>query len=158
MEELKNILLEIEEKYGGDVTFIPPVSPPKIHQAEIELNFKLPLIFSYFYEKESNGMQIDNKVIYSIFDKSQRKTYVENIQRVNNPSTSPWFKNKPEVFEDYLIIGADRHICFTIYKHRKIDNPSIYMCENPNTKGEVILERLDMNLAGLIYTMIENSF
>lgn len=156
--ELKSKLNRIEELYGGDITFIPKTSIKLLKQCESTLGFDLPKIFSYFYTEEANGLRIDNKLIYSVFDDAQRKTLSDNLQRVNNPKTSYFFKYKPEVFNDYLIIASDNHICFTIYKHRNLDNPSIYICENPNTKGEVILEKLDLDLGDLIETMAENTF
>lgn len=155
---LKEELEEIEEAYGGDITFIPPVSKELLQNFEAEKNCKLPSIFRHFYTSESNGMHIDNKVIYSIFDAQQKKTFVENLTRANDPKTSPWFKNKPEVFNDYLVIGSDVNICFAIYKNTDYEDPSIYICENPNTRDEVILEKLDFGIAGLIRVMVENAF
>ncbi len=156
--ELTSLLSEIEEDYGGDIVFISPSSEKLILETQKKLNYKLPEIFYCFYKNESNGLQIDNKLIYSILDKNNKKTLSNNLLRVNNPETSYWFKYKPEIFNDYLIIGSDGEICFTIYKHSKIDNPSIYICENANSKGEVILEKLDLNLVGLIKIMVENTY
>jgi len=158
VENLVNILEEIEEEYGGDITFIPPTSKKLVSQFEEEFDYQLPEIFNYFYIHESNGLHISNKVIYSVFDRNQKKTLSENLQRANNPKTSYWFRNKPQIFKDYLIVGADGQICFTIFKHQGLSNPSIYICENPNTKGEVVLEKLDMGLDGLIQIMVENAF
>ncbi len=157
-KNLKDTLANIEEEHGGDIVFIPSVSEKLLEQVEKELSFKLPEILRYLYTKETNGVQIDNKVIYSVFDKNQKKTLLDNLQRANNPKTSYWFKYKPEVFNDYIVIGADGEICFTIYKHHHLDNPSIYICENSNSKDEVILEKLEMGLEGLIHIMVKNAF
>lgn len=157
-KNLSNTLNEIEEDYGGDITFIPKASIEVTENAEKELGIKLPKVLKYFYSKETNGLIIDNKRIYSLYDKENKKTFSDNLQRANNPKTSFWFKYKPEIFKDYLVIGADLNICFAIYRHNEIENPSIYICENPNTKEEIILEKLDVNLEDLIKIMIENTF
>ena len=157
-KDLTIFLNEIDEEYGGDITFIPKVSKDLINYTEEKLNYKLPKIFKYFYKNETNGLIIDNKIIYSIFDKNQKKTYSNNLIRANNPKTSYWFNYKPEIFNDYLVIGSDINICFAIHKHNDIENPSIYICENPNSKGEVILEKLDIDLKNLIKIMINNAF
>jgi len=157
-QNLSKVLNNINELYGGDITFIPPTSKTLVNQTENELNYTLPNIFHCLYEKETNGIFIDNKIIYSIFDPNQKKTFSDNLTRVNNPIKSYWFKYKPEIFKDYLIIGSDNNICFCIYKHNNFDNPSIYICENPNSKSNVILEKLDLDLSGLIKLMVNNAF
>jgi len=57
-----------------------------------------------------------------------------------------------------LSFSSDGEVCFSIYKHGNIDNPSIYICENPNTQGEVLLEKLDFGLEGLIEAMVKSAF
>ena len=52
----------------------------------------------------------------------------------------------------------DKCIGYSDHEIATIENPSIYICENPNTKEEIILEKLDVNLEDLIKIMIENTF
>jgi hypothetical protein len=96
--------------------------------------------------------------LYSIYDPNQKKTFSDNVQRANNPETSYWFRFKPMVFKDYLVIGSDGEICFCIYKHLMPDNPTIYICENPNARENVMLEKLDYGLENLIKVMVNNAF
>lgn len=158
INDLKKIISSLDDEFGGDIGFIKPCDINLIDEAEKQLSYHLPTIFRQFYKEESNGLRIDNKVIYSIYDKNEKKTFSENLRRVNNPQTSYWFKFKPEIFNDYLVIGSDGEICFAIYKHRELDNPTIYICENPNAKKGVILEKLDFGLVDLIQVMVNNAF
>lgn len=158
INDLKNLMSSLDDEFGGDIGFIKPCDITVVDKAEKELGFKFPAVFKQLYHEESNGLRIDNKVIYSIHDEKEKKTFSENLQRVNNPETSYWFKFKPQIFNDYLVIGSDGEICFAIYKHRELDNPTIYICENPNAKKDVILEKLDFGLADLIKVMVDNAF
>ncbi|PAM94995.1 hypothetical protein B4N84_06840 [Flavobacterium sp. IR1] len=158
INDLKNLMSSLDDEFGGDIGFIKPCNDNLVDEAEKQLDCKLPTVFKQFYQEESNGLRIDNKVIYSIYDEKQKKTFSENLQRANDPKTSYWFKFKPEIFNDYLVIGSDGEICFAIYKHRELDNPTIYICENPNAKKDVILEKLDFGLVDLIKVMVDNAF
>jgi len=157
-DNLKDLISSLDDEFGGDIVFIPPCDSDLVYEVEKLLSYQLPAIFKQFYQEESNGLHIDNKIIYSIYDKKQKKTFSENLQRANDPKTSYWFKFKPEIFKDYLVIASDGEICFAIYKHRPLDNPSIYICENPNAKKDVILEKLDFGLIDLIQIMVDNAF
>lgn len=155
---LKDLISSLEDEFGGDIVFILPCNSILVDELEKKLNFELPVVFRQFYQEESNGLRIDNKVIYSIYDEKQKKTFSENLQRANDPKTSYWFKFKPEIFDDYLIVASDGEICFAIYRHVKLENPTIYICENPNSKSDVILEKLDFGLDDLIRIMVDNTF
>ena len=106
-KNLSNTLNEIEEDYGGDITFIPKASIEVTENAEKELGIKLPKVLKYFYSKETNGLIIDNKRIYSLYDKENKKTFSDNLQRANNPKTSFWFKYKPEIFKEEFSKNVD---------------------------------------------------
>ncbi|MCP2025388.1 hypothetical protein L1276_000528 [Flavobacterium sp. HSC-32F16] len=158
INDLKDLMSSLDDEFGGDIGFIKPCDINLVDKAEKQLGFQFPTVFKQLYHEESNGLRIDNKIIYSIYDEKEKKTFSENLQRINNPETSYWFKFKPEIFNDYLIIGSDGEICFAIYRHRELDNPTIYICENPNAKKDVILEKLDFGLADLIKVMVDNAF
>ena len=157
-EELHTSLAEIEEEFGGDISFIPVTSEQSVSALEAAISWQLPSIFRYFYTQEANGLVIGSKRLYSIRDDAQKKTLVENLARQNDPTTSPWFKSRPHIFKDYLVIGYDGQICFCLSKKYTLDNPSIYLCENPNSSTGVDFDRLDITLLGLIATMVENEF
>ncbi len=158
IEELHNSLTEIDEEYGGDIGFIPPTSEDKLLLIDIFLKWKLPEVFRHFYTKECNGLIIGNRRILSIKDDDQKKTLVDSIQRHNHPDTSFWFKKRPHIFNDYVVIGLDGDICFCLSKKYDIPNPSIYICENSNSAKGVDFERLDLDLNGLINQMIQEEF
>lgn len=157
-EKLHAALAEIEEEFGGDISFIPKTSEQSISALESALSWQLPDIFRYFYTQEANGLVIGEKRIYSIKDDSQKKTLVENLARQNDPTTSSWFKGRPHIFKDYLVIGADGEICFCLSKKYNLTDPLIYLCEHPNSPKGVEFDRLEMNLSGLIEMMVENEF
>ena len=157
-KKLTNVLLQINEDYGGDVTFINPVSEANFDAFSSLINWQLPEVFRYFYTKESNGIIIGNRKVLSINDTTQKKSRVDNIERHNNPITSPWFKNRPHIFNDYLVIGYDNDICFCLSKKYHLENPSIYICENANSKKGVDLNSLDLDLPDLILQMVINEF
>lgn len=87
-EQLHTALAEIEEEFGGDVSFIPKTSEQSILALESALAWQLPAIFRYFYTQEANGVVIGERRIYSVRDDTQRKTLVENLARQNDPATS----------------------------------------------------------------------
>jgi hypothetical protein len=157
-EKLHTALAEIEEEFGGDISFIPKTSEQAVSALESALSWQLPGIFRYFYTQEANGLVIGEKRIYSIRDDSQKKTLAENLIRQNDPVTSSWFKGRPHIFQNYLVVGADGDICFCLSKKYTLDDPLIYLCEHPNSSKGVEFDRLDMNLSGLIAMMVENEF
>jgi len=150
-------LKNLDKKLGGDIAFIQPINE-NIHDFESSIDWKLPNIFKYFYYKETNGIIIDNKRIYSIYDKTQKKTWVENLSRMNNPETSPWFNGRPNIFKDYLIIGNDNDTIFCLSKKYDISNPSIYICKNSNSSKGVDLNKLNLDLEALIIEMVKQAF
>jgi hypothetical protein len=157
-EKLHAALAEIEEEFGGDISFIPKTSEQAVSELESAFSWRLPDIFRYFYTQEANGLVIGEKRIYSVRDSSQKKTLVENLVRQNDPATSSWFKGRPHIFRDYLVIGSDVDICFCISKKYNLTDPLIYLCENPNSPKGVEFDRLEMTLSGLIEMMVENEF
>lgn len=158
IESLHNYLEELNDEYGGDVGFIPTTTIEKVRLFESGINWELPSVFKYFLSSESNGIIIGNRRIYSLFDSTQKKTFVDNLERNNDPSKSFWFKDRPHIFNDYLVIGSDKETCFCFSKKYNLENPSVYICENPNSKTGVDFDKLDIDLEGLIKTMIENEF
>lgn len=151
---IKKILERANLEYGGDITFLSPIHEDSLQSFEKRINWDLPDMFRDFYTNETNGLIIGNRRIYSLYDKKQKKTYVENLERMNDPEKSPWFKGRPHIFNDYVIIGADSETIFCISKKYGIPNPLIYICRNPNSKHGVDLDCLDLDLGGLIETMI----
>lgn len=158
IESLNKYLEELNEEYGGDISFIPTITNEKVHSFEKTINWKLPAVFRYFLSSESNGLLIGNKRIYSLFDDQQKKSFVDNLERNNDPSKSFWFKGRPQIFNDYLVIGADQEICFCYSKKHDLNNPSIYICENANYTTGVDFSRLDLDLEGLIKAMKTDEF
>lgn len=134
------------------------VSKDNVVKFEKVIEWKLPKIFAYFLQEEANGIVIGNKRILSLFDSQQKKTFVESLERNNDPEKSPWFKGRPQIFSDYVVIGSDLGMCFCYSKKYDLDNPSIYICENANSKTGVDFERLDLDLEGLIKTMVAQEF
>ncbi|WP_025144872.1 SMI1/KNR4 family protein [Pedobacter jeongneungensis] len=157
-QSLHNYLKELDEEYGGDISFIPKVDAQLLANFERTCNWTLPEIFKFFLTSECNGLIIGNKRILSIYDQSQKKTFVESLERNNDPDKSPLFKGRPQIFNDYLVIGSDGEVCFCYSKKYDFPNPGIYICENANSKNGVDFENLEMDLIGLIKTMIANEF
>lgn len=155
---LKDTLALMEDRFGGDITFIKPIVEERLSNFEDSINWKLPAIFRYFYTEETNGIIIDNKQIYSLYDKEQKKTWVDNLSRMNSPNTSPWFKGRPHIFEDYLVIGNDINVIFCLSKKYQLDNPSLYICKNPNNSSGVDFEILNLDLESLIVEMAMQAF
>jgi hypothetical protein len=158
IKKLEICIEGIDDNHGGDIRFIPPISNDKIIEFTNKINWNLPEILVYFYTKISNGLIIGNKRILSVEDILQKKTFVDSLNRQNNPSLSFWFKNRPHIFDDYLIIGTDIQTCFCYSKKYSLENPNIYICENPNSSKGVDFNLLDLDLAELIYEMVENEF
>lgn len=151
-------LISIESEFGGDISFIPPVSDGVLDKFELSIGWKTPQVFRHLYTKESNGIIVDDKKIYSLFDENQKKTWVDNLERMNTAETSPWFVGRPQIFDDYLVIGNDGGIIFCLSKKYHFSNPSLYMCKNPNSKSGVDLDKINLDLEGLIWEMVRQAF
>ncbi|CAM1343843.1 SMI1/KNR4 family protein [Tenacibaculum amylolyticum] len=147
----------IEKEYIKRVTLVKPVSKELLEKAERKIKYRFPEIFKYFYTIETNGIYIGNKILYSVFNPEDKKTTFKSLQIINNPFSGYWFKYHPEFFNDYVIIGADLNNCYAISKTEITNNPTIYICKNPNTKSKVIIEKLNFDLKQLIYIMARNS-
>ncbi len=155
---LKNKLLSLEKNLGGDIGFIGTANEGLVKKFEGDIGWQLPDIFFYFYSQESNGIIIDNKRIYSIFDPKQKKTWVENLERMNNPEMSPWFKKRPHIFDDYLVVGSDGGVIFCLSKKYDLPNPSLYICKNPDDPKGVSLDKLSLDLESLISEMVKQAY
>ena len=155
---LHGVLADIEEEFGGDVAFLPPVSGEVVKAFERTLNWLLPGIFRHLLTSESNGLVIGNKRILSLHDAGQRKTLVDNLERHNQATTSPWFKGRPHIFQDYVVFGTDGDSCFCYSKKYELFNPAVYICSNANSTKGVDFDRLDLELADLIRFMVDKEF
>lgn len=158
LESMHDALCSIEEDFGGDIAFIPPVPLDMVEAFEASIGWKLPDVFRYFYTHETNGMVIDDKRIYSLFDQSQKKTWVDHLQRMNDPKTSPWFVGRPHIFQDYLVIGQDAGLIFCLSKKYDLANPGVYLCQNPNNPEGVDLDQLSLDLESLILEMVKQAY
>lgn len=157
-EKLHNMLESVDEEYGGDIGFIPPVSLDLVQEFEKRHGWRLPDIYKFFVTNESNGIIIGSKRILGLNDTSQRKTWSDNLERNNDPDVSFWFKERKLIFDDYLVIGTDGGMCLCYSKKYELTNPLIYLCEHPNSRSGVNFERLDLDLEGLIKTMVLDEF
>lgn len=151
-------LISIEDEFGGDIAFIPPATVENLRAFESSIGWKLPEVFFYLYAQETNGLIVDNKKIYGIFDKEQKKSWVDNLTRMNDPKTSPWFIDRPHIFLDYLVIGNDGGMIFCLSKKYNTPNPALYICKNPNNKNGVDLDNLGLDLESLILEMVKQTF
>jgi|GEM_PF-2480034 len=158
IENLDACLGAIKDMYEGDIVFNKPVSEARLLELESSINYRLPGIFREFYTKESNGIKIDNKCILPIFDKENKKTIVENIARYNDPSKELFFKGRPNIYNDYVIIGYDHTKLICISKKYDLPNPLLYICPSPNAKKQVDFYRTDFNLESFISHMVEETF
>ncbi|MGL4426146.1 MAG: SMI1/KNR4 family protein [Alphaproteobacteria bacterium] len=156
--KLKELLVRIDEEFGGDIDFFPPVPQEKIKEFEKVTGWELPDIFKYFYSQETNGLLVDDKRILGFYDKDCKKTWVENLERYNNPETSPWFKGRAEIFKNYLIIGVDQNLLFCLSKKYSFPNPLIYVTDNANSISGVNFERLDLDLYHLVTSVLQQAF
>ncbi len=157
-QSLHDYLEELNDEYGGDITFVPVVDEEHIQSLEKKISWKIPMVLRSMLLKECNGLIIGSRRLYSVTDPNQKKTLVDSFERNNDPGTSRWFKNHPQIFKDYMVVGEDGDICFCYSKKYDLENPSVYICENPNGKDGVDFERLDLDLEGLIKVMIDNEF
>ncbi len=155
---LQDYLEKLNEEFGGDIGFIPTVTEDKILNFETIIGWRLPEIFRHLLLNECNGIIIGNKRIFSTYEKEQKKTFVDNLERNNDPAKSSWFKTRPEIFKDYVVIGADLDICFCYSKKYSFVDPAIYICTNPNGRDGVDFERLNFGLEGLISVMVSEEF
>ncbi len=158
IKELEKVITQIDDEFGGDIGFIPPISLDVVNNLSIRMGVEIPAILIHFYTKISNGLIIGNKRILSIEDHLQKKTLIDNIERVNNPVLSFWFKNRSQIFNDYLIIGTYGQTCFCFSKKYTFENPKLYICENANSQKGVDFNLLNIDFAGLIKQMVINEF
>lgn len=157
-DSLHLYLKKVEQEYDGGIVFLKPTSYRKIEEAEKVINWKLPVIFKYFFTQESNGIIISNKRILSIFEPDEKKTWVDNLARYNDATKSLWFKGRPHIFEDYVIIGNELSTLFCLSKKYQYENPSIYICRDPNSHTEVNFYNLELTLEGLIRAFVSDEF
>lgn len=155
---LKKYLKIIEDKYGGDIKFLPPVDTESVSRVEKIITWNFPQILKFFYSQETNGLRIGNKIILSLFDPTERKTWVENIERANDKKICLWFKNYPAIYDDYLVIAEDVGKIFCLSKKYDNDDPEIYLCEDYNSQSGVNLYNTGQNLEKLIRFFVESSF
>lgn len=158
IDYLQGVLVDIEEEFGGEISFFPPVSGDVVRAFEQTLSWQLPGIFRHLLTTESNGLVVGNKGILSLHDAAQRKTWVDNLERQNQVTTSPWFKGRPHIFQDYVVFGSDGASCFCYSKKYDLFNPAVYICSNANSNKGVDFDRLDMDLATLIRFMVDKEF
>lgn len=158
VDKLHRIITEINEDFGGDITFLPKVREEVVSGFEAKQGWEMPGILKHLLTEESNGLVIGNKRIFSLRDGGQKKTLVDNIERNNNADTSPWFKTRPHIFNDYLVFASDAQICFCYSKKYDLFNPSVYICSNPNSSKGVDFDKLDMDLPDLIMFMVDKEF
>ncbi|MDE1206384.1 hypothetical protein LCI24_06190 [Tenacibaculum sp. LAR 2:5] len=118
------------------------------------MHYNLPDIFRYFYTTESNGLKIYNKIIYSI---SEGEKETNNLKNANTPLISCWFKHSPKTFNNYLIIGYYNKVCYTLDKRNLDYNPPIFVCKNPNSKSQIIIEKIGLNLTDFIYKIAQTN-
>jgi len=155
---LDKYLNQLEEEFGGDILFYPPISESKLIEAENILIYKFPEIFRWLYAKKNNGLKIDNKSIIGIYDEKNKKTFVENIIRYNDPSKELFFKEKNYIFDDYIIIGYDHTKLLCISKKYEYPNPLLYVCKNPNSVKEINFFRTNFNLENCINNFIQEAY
>lgn len=148
----------LEEERGGDIKFYSPITESELCKLEKLINYRLPDIFRWFYTNKSNGIEIDNKVIFPIYNEADKKTFVENIARLNDPSKDLYFKGRPHIYGDYLIVGRDFNALICISKKYNFPNPLLYSCSDPNSSKGVNFHNTDLNLEGLIRKMIKDTF
>lgn len=156
--QLNNYINFIEEEWGGDIEFRQPVSEEMVNQIEKILDYKFPAIFRWFYVNKTNGLKINNNSILGINDNKNKKIHVENINRFNDPSKELYFKGRPHIFNDYVIIGYEHSTLVCLSKKYDFDNPLLYYCDNYNNSKGVDFFCMDINLEGFIKKMILDSF
>ena len=156
--KLQDFLKATNDEFGGDITFLEPTKLSAVQTFERKIGWALPSIYRFLLTNECNGLRIGNRTVLGVLESGRKKTLSDNLERNNDPATSFWFKGRPHIFKDYLVIATDGEICFCYSKKYKIDNPLIYICENANYKLGVDFERLELDLQGLIEQMIANEF
>jgi len=158
IESLNRYLTSLEDEWGGDVGFLPPVTQEKIMEVNESISYKLPTIFEWLYTKKSNGIKVDNKAILSVYDSNSKKTFVENIERLNDPNKNLYFKGRQNIFNDYIIVGYIHTKLICISKKYNFPDPLLYICPNPNSSHGVDFYRTDFNLEGIIRKMVDETF
>lgn len=113
---LHDLLEATNEEFGGDIIFLEPAKLFTIQTFESKIGWELPSIYRFFLTNECNGLRIGNRTLLGVFETDQRKTLSDNLERNNDPATSHWFKDRPYIFMDYLIIATDGEICFCYSK------------------------------------------
>ena len=154
INSLSDLLDKLDENWGGDVTFFPPVSEKILQEFESIVAYRLPEIFRWLYTKKTNGLKIDNKGILSLFDENNKKTYVDNLNRFNDPKKNLFFKNRPQIFNDYLIVGYYQKDIICLSKKYQFENPLLYISSNFNSSQGVDFDRIDLNLEGFLKKII----
>ena len=99
INSLSDLLDKLDENWGGDVTFFPPVSEKILQEFESIVAYRLPEIFRWLYTKKTNGLKIDNKGILSLFDENNKKTYVDNLNRFNDPKKNLLFNTNSIIYK-----------------------------------------------------------
>lgn len=158
IDTLNNYFDELAEEWGGDIDFYPPISEAQLCELEKCIDYKLPDIFRWMYTTKTNGIKIDNKLILPIYDEKNKKTFVENVGRFNDPSKDLYFKGRPSIFKDYVIIGYEGSAIICLSKKYHVPNPLLYSCSDFNNPGGVNFYRSDLNLEGLIKKMVKETF
>ncbi len=160
ISHLNEYIDAIDEEWGGDIDFRSPVSENHLNELEIVLNYRLPEIFRWLYTKKTNGLQVDNRSVLGVYDHQNRKTFVENINRFNDPSKNLYFKDRPEIFNDYVIVGYEHKNLVCISKKYDFTDPLLYSCPEPNNPKGVDFYCMDINLLGfikkIVYEVFEN--
>ena len=114
----------------------------------------MPAVFRWLYTKKTNGLQIDNRSILGIYDSKNRKTFAQNINRYNDPSKGLYFKDRPHIYDDYVIVGYEHKNLVCISKKYDFPNPLLYCCSEPNSAEGVDFYCMDINLLGFIRKMV----
>ncbi|MEI8321437.1 MAG: hypothetical protein WCG05_05500 [Alphaproteobacteria bacterium] len=158
IESLSKCVDNLKNKWGGDITFFPPTFEETLKNFELVAAYKLPEIFHWFYLQKNNGLKIDNKGILGCYDKNIKKTYVENLERFNDPKKEIYFQGRPEIFNDYLIVGYDHLNLICLSKKYNFENPLLYICSNPNSKKGVDFYRTTLTLEGFLKKIATDTF
>lgn len=158
IRKLNNYIDLIETEWGGDIEFRQTISEELFKETEEFLNFQLPAIFKWLYINKTNGLKFDNKSILSIYDSHNKKTSVENINRFNDPTKGLYFKERPHIFNDYVIIGYEHNTLVCLSKKYNLDNPLLYSCSDYNNSKGVNFYCMDINLEGFIKKIVIDSF
>jgi len=158
ISQLNDYIDESDKKWGGDIGLRSPISDAQLNEVELALNYKLPEIFRWFYTKKTNGLNIDNRSVLGIYDQKNRKTFVENINRFNDPSKDLYFKGRPHIFNDYVIVGYEHTNLVCVSKKYDLPNPLLYSCPEPNNSEGIDFYCMELDLLGFIKKMMYEVF